>query len=59
MTYIETVRRHQYRIERYIHIITWARKRYTKGDYLEIEIRGMPSPYTRIEKMAWDKYFPD
>ena len=56
MNYIEQVRKHQYKIERYIHIITWARRRYTNGGTLIVQIGAEDSRYSAIEKLAWARY---
>ena len=43
--------------ERYLKIVKWLRKRYRRKDgYLIVEVRGVPSKYTRLEALAWLKY---
>lgn len=42
--------------ERYLKIVAWARKRYTRAGRLVISIGGEPQAYKRIECAAWDRY---
>jgi len=42
--------------DKYLKIVTWLRKRYTKNGMLVIEKGGSPSKYTRLETLAWLKY---
>jgi len=38
--------------ERYLRIVTWARKRYTIDGVLIVNIGSQASPYTLIENLA-------
>lgn len=38
--------------ERYLKIVAWARKRYSRNGQLIISIGGNPSPYSFIENLA-------
>ena len=44
--------------DRYLALCNWARKRYmNKVTHMLVTYVGVnPSPYTRIEKAAWNKY---
>ena len=42
--------------ERYLKIVKWLRKRYTRNGRLIIEVGGKLSKYKRIETLAWFKY---
>jgi hypothetical protein len=45
------------RINRYLKIEAWARKRYTKNGMYYTHYRGMiPSEYTQIEYAAYRRY---
>ncbi len=46
------------RIDRYLAIVAWARKRYTKSGWLTIRIGERATRYTRIECAAFAKYLP-
>jgi hypothetical protein len=41
---------------KYLRLMAWARKRYTKGNRLVTYIGGEPSVYNRIERAAWARY---
>jgi hypothetical protein len=43
-------------IDRYLAIVGWARKRYTRAGMLTISVGGVPSAYSRIESAAWGRY---
>jgi len=40
------------RIEKYLRLTDWARRRYTVDGVLPVLDRGDPTPYTCIERMA-------
>lgn len=40
------------KVERYLKIVEWARKRYTKNDNLVLSVGGRPSRYSMIENLA-------
>lgn len=42
--------------DRYLKIVEWARRRYTRNGVLITYIGTTPSRYTEIEGMAWTKY---
>ncbi len=42
--------------ERYLKIIKWLRKRYTRNGRLIVDAGGVPSKYKRLETLAWLKY---
>lgn len=42
--------------DRYLRIVEWARKRMTVHGWLILSIGGELAPYSKIEKMAWDRY---
>ena len=42
--------------ERYLKIVKWLRKRYTRNGRLIFEVGGKLSKYKRIETLAWLKY---
>ena len=47
--------------DRYVKIVMWARERYTRitktgNSTLTIKIGYALSPYSIVEKVAWDKY---
>jgi len=42
--------------ERYLKIVKWLRKRYTRNGLLIVDVGGVPSKYTRLETLAWIKY---
>lgn len=45
------------RWDRYLTVVKWASKRYRSADArLIIERGGIPSEFTRVERLAWDKY---
>jgi hypothetical protein len=41
---------------KYLRLMAWARKRYTKNNRLVTYIGGEPSVYNRIERAAWARY---
>ncbi len=43
-------------IDRYLKVVCWARTRYTIDRILIISVGGFPSTFSRIEKLAADKY---
>jgi hypothetical protein len=43
-------------IDRYLAIVRWATRRYTRDGLLLINARGVPSPFSRIECAAWNRY---
>lgn len=42
--------------DRYLNLMKWAARRYTKDSKLEITIGGKPSAYSRIEAAAFNRY---
>jgi len=42
--------------DRYLKITTWARKRYIRNYCVVLWIGNIETTYTKIERMAWDKY---
>ena len=44
------------KIDRYLAIVAWARKRYTYAGWLTISIGKRLSRYSRIEEAAFAKY---
>ena len=42
--------------EKYLKIVKWLRKRYTRNGLLIVDVGGVPSKYTRLETLAWIKY---
>jgi hypothetical protein len=42
--------------ERYLKIVKWLRKRYTRNGRLIVDVAGGQSKYKRIETLAWLKY---
>lgn len=45
------------RVDRYLQLMAWARRRYTYAGRLVLRTRNRtPSVYTRIENAAWNKY---
>ena len=55
-TLIENAPKVKQNISRYLKIVEWARLRYTRSGVLIVSVGNHPSPYTRIEKMAAQKY---
>ena len=49
MTYIEAS-------DRYLRLVAWARKRYSKGGWLIISTGPNLSAYSRIERAAFERY---
>ena len=43
-------------IDKYLKITRWAKNRYRKNGRLILSIGGNPSQWSKIEKMAFDKY---
>ena len=43
-------------IDRYLKIARWAQRRYTKSGWLGIRIGERLSRYSKIERMAFDRY---
>ena len=43
-------------IDRYLAIVAWARKRYTRDGRLVISVGMMRSRYSAIEDLAWKRY---
>lgn len=43
-------------VDRYLSIVQWARRRYSRGGLLTISVGGAPAPYSRIETAAWARY---
>ena len=43
-------------IDKYLKITRWAKNRYRKNGKLILSIGGNPSKWSKIEKMAFDKY---
>lgn len=43
-------------VDKYLRLVQWARKRYTKAGALVISIGGRPSIYSLIEQAAWARY---
>jgi hypothetical protein len=43
-------------IDRYLQIVTWAKRRYMIDGILYITIKGGPTRYKLIEDLAWRKY---
>jgi hypothetical protein len=46
------------RIDRYLRLVHWARRRYTVGNRLDVSIGGRATRYKRIEQAAFARYFP-
>ena len=44
------------RFDRYLAIVAWAKRRYTRDGWLTIKIGGKPTVYTRIEMAAARRY---
>jgi hypothetical protein len=42
--------------KRYGAIVGWAARRYTRDGILVIDVGGVPSRYTLIERAAWNRY---
>lgn len=42
--------------DRYLKIVAWARKRYTRDKRLVTHIMGVPAACSRIEEAAWRRY---
>ncbi len=42
--------------EKYLKIVQWLRKRYTKNGELIIDVGGKPTKYKRLVALAWCKY---
>jgi len=42
--------------DRYLSIVEWARRRYTKNGVLVMDHGGIKSAYSRIECAAFEKY---
>lgn len=44
-------------IDRYLAVVKWARRRYTRSDgHLPISIGGKPATSVRIEQAAFERY---
>lgn len=43
-------------IDRYLAIVAWAKRRYTEQHRLVLTIGGRLSRYSRIERLAFDRY---
>ncbi len=44
------------RADKYLAIVSWAVKRYTRKGSLAINVGGAPAAYSRIETLAWHRY---
>ncbi len=44
------------RVNRYLAIVEWSRKRYTVNGLLTVSIGHTLSIWSRIERSAWSKY---
>jgi hypothetical protein len=42
--------------DRYLAIVSCARKRYARGGLLIVSVGGVPSAYSWIENAAWSRY---
>ena len=43
-------------VDRYLHIVNWARNRYTRNGCLKISGHNRLSRFSRIESLAYDRY---
>jgi hypothetical protein len=44
------------KIDRYLAVVRWAQHRYAIDGALVVEVGGAPSPYSRIEAMARERF---
>ena len=44
------------RADKYLAIVAWAMKRYTRDGSLAIYAGNYPTAYSRIETLAWHRY---
>ena len=44
------------RADKYLAIVAWAVKRYTREGSLAIYAGNYPTAYTRVETLAWHRY---
>lgn len=44
------------RIDRYLAIRAWTRRRYTDNGIVVTRFGGRPTAYTRIERLAFERY---
>ena len=44
------------RADRYLAIVAWAMKRYTREGSLAIYAGNYPTAYSRVEALAWHRY---
>jgi hypothetical protein len=44
------------RSEKYLKVVRWAQNRYTKAGRLVLDTGGIPSTYSKIEKIAFERY---
>lgn len=43
-------------VTRYLTLVNWARRRYTRDGLLVVNIGGSDTAYVRIERAAWRRY---
>ncbi len=54
--FVEKVRSEDERVERYLKVVNWAERRYSRNGRLIVSVGGNPSRWGEIAEAAWRKY---